>query len=70
MYLSSVRNWVDGEKPVIESESHFLDDENDLASLGLKIEEYHFFEKWVEKRFSRLFSTKASSWNVHILHLP
>jgi len=60
MYLESVRNWVQGEKPVVEAESHFLDDQNDLASLGLKIEEYHFFEKWVEKHFSQVFASKVS----------
>lgn len=63
MYVESVRNWVEGEKPVVESESHFLD-ENDPPSPGLKIEEYHFFEKWLEKHFSRFFSTKL---HAHIL---
>jgi hypothetical protein len=59
MYFESLRNWVDGEKPVVEAESHFLDNQNDLASLALKTEECHFFEKWAEKHFSQLFATKV-----------
>jgi hypothetical protein len=67
IYLENVRNWVDGEKPVLEAESHFLDDQNDLSSLGLKLDDYHFFEKWAEKYFSKAFVTKVSlrrSWNT------
>lgn len=59
MYVDSVRNWMDGKKPVVEEESHFLDDQNDLASLSLKGEEYHLFEKWVEMHFSHIFETKV-----------
>lgn len=63
MYVESVRNWVDGKKPVVEEESHFLDDQNDLASLGLRGDEYHFFEKWVEKHFSHVFESNVSHSN-------
>lgn len=64
MYLDSVRNWMDGEKPVVEAESHFLDDERDLVTLGAKPEDYHFFEKWTEKHFSDKFGTKVRSMSL------
>jgi hypothetical protein len=60
MYVKSVRNWVDGKRPVVEEESHFLDDQNDLASLGLKVGEYHLFEQWLERHFSHAFESKVS----------
>ncbi|KIW89871.1 uncharacterized protein Z519_09300 [Cladophialophora bantiana CBS 173.52] len=58
MYADSVSHWIDGRKPVVEEESHWIDERDDLASLGLKVEDYHLFEKWAEEKFSRVFVTK------------
>ncbi len=61
MYVDSVSNWIDGKKPVVEEESHFLDNRNDLASLGLKVEDYHLLEKWAERHFSHVFATRVGN---------
>ena len=62
LYLESVRNWLDGKKPTIEAESHFLDNELDLISLfpGAKPPSSNILELFIEAKFSSLFSTQAS----------
>lgn len=46
--LESVRNWVEGKRPVIEEESHFLDDAADLAALASSSAAASPLENWAE----------------------
>jgi len=59
--LDSVRNWLDGEKPVTKEESHFLNNTQDIPSLGRKTDDYHIVEKWVERRLHWVSASKVRS---------
>ena len=63
IYIDSLVNWIDGMKPVIEAESHFLDAPRDLVTLAPigQGEGNGVLENWIEKRWSSLFSTKVCS---------
>jgi hypothetical protein len=66
IYTDSLVNWMDGMKPVIEAESHFLDTPRDLVTLAPlgQGERNGVLENWIEKRWSRLFSTEVCSFNT------
>ncbi|KAF8533833.1 hypothetical protein BDD12DRAFT_863283 [Trichophaea hybrida] len=57
-YVESFRNWVDGNKPTIEEESHFLDNDEDLCSLAGGEKEKDVLERLIETRWAHLFVTK------------
>jgi hypothetical protein len=54
----SIANWIDGIKPVVESESHFLDARGDLVSFSGGHESEEFLEHYLEKNWHR-FSSKG-----------
>lgn len=56
----SIANWIDGMKPVVEAESHFLDDRGDLVSLSGGHESKEFLEHYLEKNWHRFFRVKVS----------
>jgi hypothetical protein len=63
-----VRNWLDGRKPTVEAESHFLEVKRDLLSIfpGAKPPANNILETFIEDKCSSLFSTKASDfYSVH-----
>jgi hypothetical protein len=54
---------MDGKKPVVEAESHFLDLRGDLVTLSTLPEQNEgneVLENWVERKWGSLFSTKVS----------
>jgi hypothetical protein len=57
----SLWNWVDGKKPTIEPELHFLDDHADLVPLSPQEHQRNFLEGFLEEQFYALFATKVSS---------
>jgi hypothetical protein len=59
LVVDSVANWVDGMKPVVEPESHFLDDRHDLVSLSGEHSSKELLENYLERRWYRLFITKV-----------
>lgn len=63
LYVESLKNWMDGKKPTVEAESHFLDVEEDLLSMFLPGSESgnRVMETFIEAKFSQLFETKAST---------
>jgi hypothetical protein len=50
---------MEGMKPVIEAESHFLDERDDLASLSGEQEPKEFLERYIEKHWYQYFVTKV-----------
>lgn len=57
--IESVANWIDGMKPVVEKESHFLDCRDDLASLSAEHSSKEFLDNIIERKFYQYFVTKA-----------
>lgn len=55
--VESLRNWIAGNKPTIEEESHFLDDEEDLCSLEGGEKEKDALERLIERRWAHWFAT-------------
>jgi hypothetical protein len=61
MNIDSVANWLDGKKPVVEAESHFLDIRTDLVTLSFlpgREKGNEVLENFIEKRWAHLFSTE------------
>jgi hypothetical protein len=59
IYTDSVANWMEGMKPVIEVESHFLDERDDLVSLAGEQESKEFLERYIEEHWYQYFVTKV-----------
>lgn len=57
--VDSLSNWVDGMKPVVEEESHFLEIREDLVPLGSEGRGNRVLERFLEEYCSRLFVTKV-----------
>jgi hypothetical protein len=51
---------MDGIKPVVEGESHFLEGQEDLAPLVGQDHGNQMLENYVRRYWSRLFETKVS----------
>jgi hypothetical protein len=58
-HVTSLSNWMDGVKPTIEVESHFLDTRTDLSALSLQ--ETNSLERFLEKYCIRLFITEVNN---------
>ncbi|KAL6832048.1 hypothetical protein V8C40DRAFT_237730 [Trichoderma camerunense] len=58
IHVESVANWVDGTKPTTETESHFLDEKEDLVSLSGGHASKEMLEQYLEKHWYRFFRVK------------
>ena len=58
-YIDSIALWLEGKRPVVEPESHFLDDRNDLFSAALQNNSTGFLEELIENRFWSYFPLKV-----------
>lgn len=61
LVVDSIWNWIDSVKPVVESESHFLDNRQDLISLSKEHSKKELLDHVLEKHFYRLFVTKVGT---------
>jgi hypothetical protein len=61
LVVDSIWNWVDGVKPVVESESHFLGDREDLVSLSRGHSKKELLDHVLEKHFYSLFVHKVGN---------
>jgi hypothetical protein len=62
MHIESLENWMDGMKPVIEEESHFLDTKSDLIKLSLPpghVRGDEVLENFLERNWGHFFSTQV-----------
>jgi hypothetical protein len=50
---------MEGCRPLVKLESHFLDSEHDLICLAKQDLEYGTLERFIEKKWSHIFSTKV-----------
>ncbi len=57
--VESVSNWLDNMKSVVEPESHFLDDKDDLVSLSGEHSSKELLERYLENNWYHLFVTKV-----------
>jgi hypothetical protein len=57
MNVTSLSNWIDGKKPIIEEESHFLDLQADLVPLSFQEDQSNFMEDFLERHCYRSFVT-------------
>lgn len=60
--VDSIWNWMDGTKPVVERESHFLDDRDDLLCLSTEHSKKEYLENIMERHLYNLFVTKVSGY--------
>jgi hypothetical protein len=58
-HIESVRNWVEGKKPLVPPESQFLDDENDLFPIAPKAHASGTLEHFVEEKLWKYFPLKV-----------
>jgi hypothetical protein len=59
MNVTSLSNWIDGKKPVIEEESHFLDLRADLTPLSFQEDQSNFMEDFLERHCYKFFVTEV-----------
>lgn len=66
--VQSVVNWMDGNKPLVKSESMYLEHREDLVSLS-KEDDHAVFEELVEWLLMKIVPKRfaASVWKMHAL---
>jgi hypothetical protein len=57
--VNSLHNWLDGNKPTMEEESHFLSDEEDLCTLSRGYKDKDALRRFIERRWANVFVTEA-----------
>ena len=60
IHVESIVNWIDGIKPTVETESHYLDKGDDLASLAGGHATKELLEHYLERNWYQFFRAKAS----------
>jgi hypothetical protein len=63
-YVDSLSNWMDGMKPVVEEESHFLEIREDLVPLSAAGPGNRVLEKFLEEHCTHLFTTKVRLYSL------
>jgi len=58
--IESVTNWIEGMRPISKTESHFMDDHEDMLSLTGGQNNKELLERVLDKRLFHLFNVKVS----------